>query len=183
MKNFNDLYLQNKENKALKAEYQLNEITDKLANDIRGLVFNKEFMKRAEYMLAENGCFRIFHSAMFVNDKIYITTSEYRPADLVFPRYKHPDILNANSSLVQEKIGSDFINFWAERGVHVSFAYENILFVVESLWSKAEEDFEKAELDKVYFNIELFSPEYKFNKESERVNISQYVSGPFCYIK
>lgn len=183
MKNFNDLYLENQNSKALRAEYQLNEITDRLSGDIRKLISNEDFMKRAEYMLAEKGCFKISHSAMFVNDKIYITTSEYRPSDFVFPRFKHPDTLNANSALVQEKIGSDFINFWAERGVHVSFAYESILFVVESLWDKADEEFKEAELDEAYFNVELFSPDYKFNKASGSVDISQYVSGPFCYIK
>lgn len=183
MKNFNDLYLENKKNKALKAEHQSNEIADRLASDIMKLTSNEDFMRRAEHMLAEKGCFKISHSAIVVNDKIYITTSEYRPADIVFPKHKRPNIIDTNSPLVREKFDNEFINFWSERGVYVSFNYGNVIFVVKSFWDEAEERFEDEELDEAYFNTELFSPEHKFNKESELINISQYVSGPFCYIK
>lgn len=183
MKNFNDLYLENKKNKALKVEHQSNEIADRLASDIMKLTSNEDFMRRAEHMLAEKGCFKISHSAIIVNDKIYITTSEYRPADIVFPKHKRPNIIDTNSPLVREKFDNEFMSFWYERGVYISFSYGNVIFVVKSLWDEAEERFEDEELDEAYFNTELFSPEHKFNKESELIDISQYVSGPFCYIK
>lgn len=85
--------------------------------------------------------------------------------------------------MVREKFDNEFMSFWYERGVYISFSYGNVIFVVKSLWDEAEERFEDEELDEAYFNTELFSPEHKFNKESELIDISQYVSGPFCYIK
>lgn len=55
MKNFNDLYLENKKNKALKVEHQSNEIADRLASDIMKLTSNEDFMRRAEHMLPKKG--------------------------------------------------------------------------------------------------------------------------------
>lgn len=185
MKNLNELYLKNEEKKANKAKENKNLLIEKLARDIKKLIVIEDLMIMAEEMLIKNGCFKICHSGVIVDDKVYIVaTEDYLDiVDRTLSERTNYEQIEATSEEVQELIGQDFINFWADRGVSVVFYFDSIFFVVNSLWVKIKNQCKKeAEQSKKHHNGVLF-PGDRLGRMSKELDILEYVPRPFCYIE
>lgn len=103
MKNFNDLYLENKKEKTLEKEVQKNMMAERLAGNLKKLMCDNDFMEEAEGLLSDKGYFKILLTAVFANEQIYTAIEDERSTDNYFWRYKAPNILDSSSSLLQEK--------------------------------------------------------------------------------
>lgn len=185
LKNFNELYLENKEKKTNEANYKKNLLIERLVRDIKSLTTNEDFMKEAEEMLIKNGCFKICHSGIVADDKIYILVEKDYPnvADEISSKRSDYRQLEAASEEVQELIGKEFFNFWSNHGVSVIFCFGNIFLVVNSLWNKINDQYKKEVEQNKGPHKAVFFPEEWLNKISKKLDIVKYVSGPFCYIK
>lgn len=185
MRNLDELYLENKEKKTNETNRKKNLLVERLARDIKNLTTNKDFMKEAEEMLIEDGCFKICHSGVIIDDKIYIIAGKgyLNISDKILANHANYQQLEAASQQVQELIGKEFIDFWAGYGVCVVFYFNNIFFVVNSLWDKINNQFEK-DLEQIKgSHTALYFPGDRLGRISERLDILKYVSGPFCYIE
>lgn len=185
MKNLNELYLENEEKRVNKANYENGLLIERLARDIKNLTLNERFMKEAEETLIANGCFKICHSGVIVDDNIYTLVGKNysNVADEIFSKQSNYQQLQAASEEVQELIGKEFFNFWADHGVSVIFCFGNIFFVVNSLWDKINNQCKKMIERNKGPHKAVFFPEEWLNKISKKLDIVKYVSGPFCYIE
>lgn len=185
LKNFNELYLENKEKKTNEANYKKNLLIERLVRDIKSLTTNEDFMKEAEEMLIENGCFKVCYSCIFADDKVYVLVGKdySNIADKISSKRVNYLKSGVASEEVQELIGKEFIGFWANHGVSVIFCFGNIFFVVNSLWDKINDQHKKEVEQNKGPHKSVFFPEEWLNKISKKLDIVKYVSGPFCYIK
>lgn len=185
MKNFNDMYLNSKKEKALEKDIQKSMMVERLAGNLKKFMCNSDFMKEAESLLSDKGYFKIPLTAVFADGQIYTAIENERQTENYFWRHEAPHILDSSSQSLQEKIKKDFTDFWAERGVQILFVYENAVFVVESLLKNSKRQFldDHPKINRKYYNSIPCDLPYVLYQTSTTIDITKYIPGPFCYIK
>lgn len=183
MKNFNELYVKNTEEKRIKTEKEHEMLTKRLINDIKAITLSSNFLSEAESMLSEKGCLKVDHRLVFRNDTIYTVTENSRFCDTKFPEYTSCSQLSLGSDEGQKLIGEDFIKFWQDRGVHVIFVFGYMVLVVDALWEKIQNDYKTALSYGSDCETSFFFPEMRVEKMADKLDAAKYGKMPFCYFE
>lgn len=180
MKNFNELYVKNTEEKRIKTEKEHEMLTKRLVNDIKEFTWNSNFLSEAESMLSKNGCLKVDHRLVCRNNTIYTVTENSRSCDTKFPEDTNCSQLSIGSDKGQELIGDDFIKFWKDQGVHVIFVFGYMVLVVDALWEKIQNDYKTALSYGSECETSFFFPEMRVEKMADKLDAAKYGKRPFC---
>ena len=180
MKNFNELYVKNKEEKRIKTEKEHEMLAKRLSNDIKAITLSSNFLLEAESMLSEKGCLKVDHRLICRNNIIYTVTENSKCIATKFSKDTICNQLSLGSDKGQELIGDDFIKFWQDRGVHVIFVFGYMILVVDSLWEKMQNDYKTALSYGSDCKTSFFFPEARIEEMADILDASKYGKSPFC---
>lgn len=180
MKNLNELYLKNMEEKRIKAEEEHKILKNQLLNDIKAFTYSKSFLEKAESMLSDKGCLKIDHRLIYRNNTIYTVTEKHSFCNATFPKDTSCSQLSLGSEEGQKLIGDDFVKFWEDQGVRVIFVFGYMILVVDTLWEKMENHHKTTSSRRNNKETNYLPLEMRIEKMADRLDASKWMNRPFC---